>query len=459
MAGPQDYAATAAAVAKANAAAKKTQTPAPKLTAAQTKAINQANALIAKNQESIAKLEGVQNPTPAVDGQAALNKLTGGQTLTDAEKQYLNLAPAPAPTGGSTSTVTSFPPAGPAGSEASPDGKTTRQKFNDGQGGYFYGDWYPNPNYQDPSNTSTNNTNVDVLKAVLRSKGMPASVVDASSSFLTKLLVDLDGDYDNASEVFLNMKDYTLKDGTKISSPFYESYGYLNDGLVNPKTPAELYNFVEGAKGVKDKYGISDTYLTQESLKQYVKNGITVEDMDARANLARLKSVEADPSYIQAAKDMGYITDATQLTDFFLNPKIGKAALTQNAGVVGIAAEAVRRSSLGIKEDKTRFEQLSAGMTAQGYSPEQIQATASTAFQTIGEELNPTVKLAGIYDKTAQTDANTASIQSELEQESFNKLDSERRKRLKAQEIASFSAQSGISNYGLSTGGGLGQSY
>jgi hypothetical protein len=423
-----------------------------------------ANAAVNK-----ARVANAPKPAPKVDGRAALSKLTGGQALTDEEKKYLNLPVVPpAPVEpvepivggtGSTTTVVNPPAAGTsAGFEDSPDKKQRRQKFHDGQGGYFYGDYFANPDYKVDDKDDQPYTNIDVLKAVLRGKGMPASVVDASTGFLTKVLAEL-GDYENTAEVFLNMKDYTLKDGTKVSSPFYATYGYLNEGLVNPKTPAELFNFVEGAKGLKSKYGFSDTYLSQDSLKQYVKNGVTVEDLDARANLARLKAIESDPYYVKAAKDMGYITDDTQLTDFFMNSKIGKEALTQNAGVVGIATEAIRRSSTGIKADKTRFEKLSAGMAAQGYSPEQIQATAATAFQTIGESLNPTVKLAGIYDRASSTDADVSGVQAELEQESFNKLASARRKRYEAQEIASFQAQSGVSQYSLSSGSGLGQMF
>jgi hypothetical protein len=148
---------------------------------------------------------------------------------------------------------------------------------------------------------------------------------------------------------------------------------------------------------------------------------------------------------------MGYISSAQGLQDFFANPKIGKEVFTSNAATAGIATEAIKRAGLGIKTDKARFEALAASLVAQGYSPDQAQAKAAQSFTTIGEELNPMVKLTGIYDKAAPTDANVTSIQSELEQEEFTGLASAKRKRIKGTEEASFQAQSGLSQYALGT--------
>jgi hypothetical protein len=301
------------------------------------------------------------------------------------------------------------------------------------------------------SNDNTPNTNIAVLRASLLASGIPSSVIDNSVSYLTQVLQDLDGDVDNASEVFLNLKEYTTKDGTKLTSPFYAEYGYLNEGLANPKTPSELFNFVKGAKDVITKYGLDAKFTTQESLKQYVANSVTVEDLDARGNLYRLKSLQADPNYVSALVNMGYISSAQGLQDFFANPKIGKEVFTSNAATAGIATEAIKRAGLGIKTDKARFEALAASLVAQGYSPDQAQAKAAQSFTTIGEELNPMVKLTGIYDKAAPTDANVTSIQSELEQEEFMGLASAKRKRIKGTEEASFQAQSGLSQYALGT--------
>lgn len=393
-------------------------------------------------------------PAAPVDGRSALAKLTGGQTLTEAEKQYLNLAPTPAKPVIEPST---FPVKGTsAGFEVSSDGKTRREKLNDGMGGYTYGDWVTNPNYNTGSTDLPAGTNIDVLKAVLRGRGMPESVINASTDFLTKVLFDLGGETENAAEVFLNGKEYTFKDGTKSTSPFYTAYGYLNDGLANPKPATEIYNFVEGAKQIIAKYGMSDKFLTPDSLKQYIANGVTAEDLDARGNLYRLKSLQTDKAYIDSLKAGGYISSDAQLQDFFADPKIGKAQFEQNAAVAGIGAEAIRRASAGITYNKARFEQLAAGLQAQGYDAQQAQTIASKNFETIGLQLQPTEMLGGIYERTKQ---DTNSIQAQLETEAFGGMASEKRKRLKAQEEAAFQGQSGTSTYSLSTGGGLGQMF
>ena len=158
--------------------------------------------------------------------------------------------------------------------------------------------------------------------------GFTTSLIDTSADFLNRLLKD-GLDYDNAISIFLDSKEYTFKNGQKVISPFYTAYGYLNEGLTVPKTASELFNAVEGYKGVVAKYALSDKYISSDSLKKYVKNNVTVADLDERANAARLKAINADPSYTSALKALGYITADTDLTDFFLNPDIGRKYLNK----------------------------------------------------------------------------------------------------------------------------------
>ena len=146
------------------------------------------------------------------------------------------------------------------------------------------------PVVPDPTDTNGAPTNnIDVLKATLRSLGFTSAILDSSTSFLNSLIKE-GLDYDNAVEIFLNTKEYTLKNGTKISSPFYTEYGYLNEGLVTPKTASELFNFVEGTKGVVDKYKLSSKYLSSDNLKLYVKNGVTVTNLAERAAMSELRA-------------------------------------------------------------------------------------------------------------------------------------------------------------------------
>jgi hypothetical protein len=284
-------------------------------------------------------------------------------------------------------------------------------------------------------------TSIDVLKSVLKGMGFNSKIIESSSSYLSDLLKD-GITYDNAVQLFLNSKDYTLKDGKKIESPFYKEYGYLNEGLVDTKTAAELYNAVEGYKGIVDKYQLSNKYLEVDSLKKYVKNNVTVADLDERANMARLKAVSADTNQVNALIKLGFIGSAKDLTDFYLDPAIGKNQLEQNRVTGAFTAEALRRASSGIEFDKERFTQYGAMLAEKNISEAQASQIAGQAFETIGEQLNATTMLSGIYERGNA--ATSGTIQKELESEQLLGMASERRKRLKTLGESAFQGSSGL---------------
>jgi len=284
-------------------------------------------------------------------------------------------------------------------------------------------------------------TSTDVLKSLLVGMGFNRSIIDSSTSYLTNLLSE-GLDYDNAVSIFLNSKDYTLKNGTKITSPFYETYGYLNEGLVNPKKPDELYGFVEGAKGIIEKYGLSSKFLTSDSLKKYVKNNVTVADMDERANAARLKAVSADPYQVDALIKLGHIATAADLTDFYLDPAIGKEQLDLNRATGVFAAEALRQAKYGVTFDKATSERYAAQLQAKGLNEAQIGQTAQQAYSNISDTLQPEVGLSNIFE--GKNAATSQTIQSELEAEQLSGLASERRKRLAEQGTRLMQGSAGV---------------
>lgn len=299
------------------------------------------------------------------------------------------------------------------------------------------------------STTSAPTTNIDVLKAALRGMGFSSAIVEASTSFLNGLIKD-GLDYDNATEIFLNSKEYTLKNGTKMTSPFYTEYGYLNEGLTVPKTAKELFNTVEGFKGVADKYKLSTKYLTQDALKSYVKNDVTVADLAERAATAQLRALEADPFQVKALMAQGFISSPSDLTDFYLDPKIGKEQLELNRQTGVFTAEALRRAKSGISASATQlagFKQLTATLAAKGYSEAQISQLAGTGFENLAQNLNPTIQLAQIYEKAGGTVASNAAlgedIQTNLLAEEFQGTASERRKRLSEQNVRAFQGSAG----------------
>lgn len=303
----------------------------------------------------------------------------------------------------------------------------------------------------DTTETGAPTTSVDVLKAMLKGLGFTSTVIDSSATYLNSLLKD-GLDYDNAVQVFLNTKDYTLKNGTKLSSPFYEQYGYLNEGLTTPKTASELFNAVEGYKGLKTKYGFSDKYLSTDSLKNYVKNNVSVAELDERANAARLAAINADPAKSEALVKLGYIANAADLQDFYMDAKIGKEQLELNRNTGAFVAEAIRRAGSGLLVENIQmnnYKQIAASLTGKGYSEAQVAQLASTGFQNIAEELAPTVALSGIYEKTQGNQETTSMIQSELQQEEFMNMASARRKKLEEQNRKAFSGASGVTQGSL----------
>ena len=279
---------------------------------------------------------------------------------------------------------------------------------------------------------------------------------------MQKLLKD-NIDYDNAVEIFLNAKDYTFKDGSKTTSPFYTEYGYLNEGLVNPKSAREIYSAVEGYKGVVDTYKLSKKYLSKESLQGYVKNNVTVTDLAERANAAKMRALEADPFQVKALMQLGYIGAASDLADFYLDSKIGKDQLEINRQTGVFTAEALRREKAGVLASDVQmqgFKQLTATLANKGYSEAQISQLASTGFENIAQTLDPLAKYAGIYEKVGGTVESNAAVKSDLQtsllSEEFQGTASERRKRLSEQNLRAFQGAAGTTTGSLRSGNVLG---
>jgi hypothetical protein len=307
-------------------------------------------------------------------------------------------------------------------------------------------------------------TNIDVLKAGLRGLGFSAGVIDSSTGFLTNLLAE-GLDYDNATDIFLNNKEFTLKSGTTIKSPFYTEYGYLNEVLASPKPPSELYNAVEGYKIVQQRFNLDKKFLTPDYLKDLVKNNVDVDTFSQRANIARLAAINADPAKVDALIKLGNIKDATGLTDFYLDPKIGQEVMQQNVNTAAFVTEAVRRAKSGIAVDTEYAKKIGANLTAKGLSEAQVSGVAAQGFEVIGQQLAPLTMFESIYGKPvdatgkALTDEEVrAQVQKQLQDEQFLGTESELRKRRKEQAELAFQGRSGTIGANRMSGGSLGGS-
>ena len=291
-------------------------------------------------------------------------------------------------------------------------------------------------------------TNIQVLKSMLIATGLSSALVEASTTFLQSLLKDGLSE-EAAVDIYLNSKEFTTKTGTVLTSPFYSAYGFYNEALTAKLSAADLFNTVEGYKSTQTKYAISDKFASQEYIQKYLKNNISVATLDTNANKARLAAINADPLVVKNLQELGYIGVNADLTDFYLDPNVGIEKMKQNFNTAALSYEAVRRSNTGITFNKANFEKLGAELTAQGYTEEQAKYKAGEAYNKIGQELRPTVSVSNIYEGTGAGTA--ATIQSELEQQEFNQIESLRVKKLKELETRSFQAQTGIAPTGLNT--------
>ena len=305
----------------------------------------------------------------------------------------------------------------------------------------------PDPTYQEPV---TGTTNLQVIKATLRGRGLPATLVDESMPFLTALQKEGITE-ENIVEIYLNNKDYTTKAGTTIASPFYAKYGFFNEKVTDPYSAKDLFQTVEGYKATATKYGIDAKFTSNDYIQSYLANKVSVKTFDENANTARLLAVTSDPNRIKALTDLGYISGAQNLTDFYLDQTIGTEQMKQRVNTAAVAIEAVRRSNAatGIVVNTENIKKYGAELTAKGLSENEVAALASKGYENIAASLAPLTKYSGIYEGK---DAATAStIQAGLEEEQFRGIEQERFKRLSEQEQMSFRRQSGLTGQSLRT--------
>jgi hypothetical protein len=294
-------------------------------------------------------------------------------------------------------------------------------------------------------------TSSQLIKARLKELNFPESIIDGSINFVESLMDD-GMEMPNAIDILYNNKEYTTKNGIKLASPFYAEFtslkeNYKGDPRFTP-TPKELMEFSLGVKSLVSRYGRSSKFAERAALEQYVANGVRITDLDQRFATAALKTLEADPNEVKTLQALGYISQAEDLADFYLDPKIGQEQFEINAKTAAFGKQALKRAGYGITFDAARIKQLAA-TTGDAAQAEQM---AAAGYETISKTLQPLTKLEQIYGgQTSQ-----AAIQTQLEEEQFKGTASELRKRRKEQEELAFQRRSGTIGAGRGYGGSLG---
>lgn len=291
-----------------------------------------------------------------------------------------------------------------------------------------------------------------VLEGMLRDAGISNDILASSINFLESL--SQSGIADSAMmDIYFNNPSFTKKDGTAISSPFYSKYTALTSGLINPQTnkpwtAKDAFAWRTGIENKVDQYGYSPFYKSEDVLKKLATNGVSVDDWEGRMQEANLAAINADPNKTTALIKMGYIKDAAGLKDFYLNPEIGQKQLEENKRIGAFATEAIR---FGVGFDKERITQVEK-LYEQNTQGKDYQTYAQDLYSGVAENLQQTIALAGMYDKTGLTATQEATpVQTELENEIISKLPSERRKRLAETNIRAFEGKSGTGQGSIST--------
>jgi hypothetical protein len=290
-----------------------------------------------------------------------------------------------------------------------------------------------------------------LIKARLKALNFPESIIDGSINFVESAMDD-GMEMANAIEMLYNNKEYTTKNGIKLASPFYAEFtslkeNYKGDPRFTP-TPKELMEFSLGVKSLVSRYGRSSKFAERTALEQYVSNGVRITDLDQRFATAALKTIEADPNEVKTLVALGFINNAEDLADFYLDPKIGQEQFEINAKTAAFGKQALKRAGSGITFDAARIKQLSA--TTSGVAD--AEATAAQGFETIANTLQPLTKLEQIYG----VGIDQKTIQTQLEEEQFRGTASELRKRRKEQEELAFQRRSGTLGATRGSGGSLG---
>jgi hypothetical protein len=275
----------------------------------------------------------------------------------------------------------------------------------------------------------------EALKASLTSKGLNQTFINEVDNLALSLLSEYQGDAEAVANVILFNNEITVN-GVKQQSPFAKYYGKYNDALTKANrailSPAEIVNnVIQYEKILKNVPGLPATFYSDEKIIQYFVNDISPTELTKRVNDAQARIAAADPQYKATIKAY-YGMDDTEILGFVLDPTIGEAELAKRQTATALGASAARSN---VSVSRQRAEELaSLGIT---------ETAANVGFGQVSKNLEASQKLASIYNE------NVTGLQTELEQEQFLGLASQKRKKLMEQEQASFAGKAGVAGVSL----------
>ena len=225
-----------------------------------------------------------------------------------------------------------------------------------------------------------------------------------------------------------------LQETPEYQQRFAANADRLKKGL-SVLTPAEYVNVEDSYRQVLRAYGLKQ-FDNDAYVRQFIANDMSPTELSNRVVTAVQRVQNADPAIVNQLKQY-YGIGAPDMVAYVLDPEqqFQKIERQIAASEIGVAA-----GRQGLTAGVSVAEQLAA----QGVT----EAEARKGYATIADILPTAEKLSDIYGTTLD-----GYRQAEGEQEVFNSLASAQRKRQKltAREIAAFSGSSGTNRTSLTT--------
>lgn len=431
---------------------------------------------------------------PTVDPRAALAKLTSGQTLTDAEKNVLNIAPTVTPTPVKPLTATEKAAKQTADAQAAADKPTlTEDQIKQGYtvqwvrtGAAGAGEWRiirPGSATFGTGNKGSGNTGAsgsgatgdtggktEVTLVSTKTNPDTGEVVGYFSDGTQKTLTA--GGMSTAyKDAYALLQDTFRNYGLSELTPVIE--GYMKAGLgseqaalqlkqtdvyktrfrgnelrlaagQNALTEAEYLNLENSYVNTLQAYGLAGYFGTDRKAAIAAMSDIIGKDVSAtefadRVNLAVTEVKNSDPA-IKAQLQAYYGIDDVGLVSYYLNPKqdlesLKKKTLATEIGAAASAQGLKVGSGQNVEDQRTAAEALAG----QGITQQQ----AIQGYKTVADVTPTGQKLSGIYNE-----AGLKYGQQEAEAETFGTTGAasaqRKRKQLQALEEASFGGKAGV---------------
>jgi hypothetical protein len=398
---------------------------------------------------------------PTSDSRAALAKLTSGGTLNAAERQLLNLSPAPVATGTGSGIVGGEFFGGAGSSGATPSGEVVvtppvvvpaDAPKAPGTAWVWNGTAWAKPAAPQDGKTYTWNDNSGWVVQQLNTSGPTSQQVDSIAAITALLssygIGDLAGPITNAvtkgyttSTIELIMQDPNSTDPLAVA--FQTRFPANKQRLAAGKPVLSASEYLRAERSyteVLKSYGVANV-ATPAKLSQFIANDISATEVADRVGLAINRVQNADADTKKALAEYYPMLNQSDIVGALLDPADALPALKRKIQIAEIGGAALAQ---GIKtqQGKTDIKMGAAALADLGVTREQ----ARQGFQTVAE-----VTPRGEF--LSQISPGEDYTQLQAEQEAFQGLASAKRARLSLteQERARFGGSSGTTKASLAS--------